>query len=365
MKVRDIFFRFQPYAWETSTAEIAASLDVEPKSIIRMDTNTSPFIPTHALQALSRKLPAIRVNDYPDTSYIELRKSLATYCKKRIDNFVVTNGADEALDIIAKTLLDPNDEVIIPTPTYSMFRVTSEIAGAKAILVPRTKTFELNISLIKRKISDRTKIIFLCNPNNPTGNPLPKEEVQTLLETKGSHAVVVDEAYFEFSGKTMADLTRKYDNLLIIRTFSKAFSMAGVRVGYLISSPDSTRKLNVVRPPNSLGVISLFIAQRALRYTQEMTSNVATIVKERERMIRRMCEESKIEVFPSEANFVLFKVKGRNSDHLHKHLMRKGFVLRNFSNAVGVEHCLRVTVHTPNVNSRFVNELTHELGSLN
>ena len=364
MKTRDILSMFEPYAWEAPTAEIATSLGVNPRSIMRMDTNTSPYIPRDALLALSRKLLKMRVNEYPDTSYVDLRKSLAVYCKKNIDNLVVTNGADEALDIIAKTLLDPNDEVIIPTPTYSMFRVTSEIAGAKPIFVPRTGTFELDISSIKRRISDRTKIIFLCNPNNPTGNPLPKDDLQTLLETKGNHTIVIDEAYFEFSGKTIADLITKYDNLLIVRTFSKAFSMAGVRVGYLISSVDSAKRLNLVRPPNSLGVISLFLAQRALERPKEMARNVAAIVKERQTMIHRMREERRIEVFPSEANFVLLKVKDGNSDRLHKRLMMKGFILRQFSNASGVEHCLRVTVNTPVVNSRFMNELSRELDSL-
>ena len=363
MKTRSIFSKFKPYSWESSTSDIASAMRLRPSEIIRMDTNTSPYLPENSLRALSKEATKMRVNDYPDTSYLALRRGLGDYCNLGIDNFVMTNGADEALDIVAKTLLDPDDEVIIPSPSYSMFRVTSELMGAKSIFVPREKNFGIDIAEIESKITKKTKIIFLCSPNNPTGNTVSFKEVESLLERSGNKMIVIDEAYFEFSGKSFARLTNVHDNLLVIRTFSKAFSMAGVRVGYIIASKKSVNKLNVVRPPNSLGVISLYLAQKALDDKASMRRNVRSIVKERERMINRMREEKKLEVFSSEANFVLFRLRNGDSGYLHKKLLKKGFVLRNFSDTPGIEDCLRVTVNTPRVNDLFLRRLSLEMQS--
>ncbi|MHB1867497.1 MAG: histidinol-phosphate transaminase [Nitrososphaerales archaeon] len=337
---------------------------LRPSEIIRMDTNTSPYLPRDSLRTLSNEVTKMRVNDYPDTSYLGVRRGLANYCRLGIDNFVVTNGADEALDIITKTLLDPGDEVIIPSPSYSMFRVTSELMGARAIFVPRKEGFAIDIEKIETKISKKTRIIFLCSPNNPTGNSSSLKEVESLLNTQGDKTIVIDEAYFEFSGKTFAKLANEHDDLLVVRTFSKAFSMAGVRVGYIIASKKNINKLNVVRPPNSVGVISLFLAENALKHRESMNKNVSAIVAEREKMIRVLRREKKIKVFPSQANFVLFRPTNGQSQKLHGLLMKKGFVLRNFSDSLGIEGCLRVTVNTPKVNVSFLNELSQELHAL-
>ncbi len=364
MKTRTIFSRFKPYVWELSNAQIAASVGISASKIVRMDTNASPYLPNGSLVALSRSATKIRVNDYPDTSYLSLRKGLSKYCKRSVDRFVITNGADEALDIVAKTILDPRDEVVIPFPTYSMFRISSEIMGARPIFIRRDKRFGIDVEGIKKRITKRTRIIFLCSPNNPTGNCDSREEVRTLLEFLGDQTVVVDEAYFEFSGKTLADLTDKYDNLVVVRTFSKAFSMAGVRVGYMIASRKSVEKFNIVRPPNSLGVISLFLAENGLKHIESMKKNVRAIISERVRLYEEMTEEKSIEAFPSEANFVLFKVKDGLSKKLHRALMRKGLVLRNLSETNGIESCLRVTVNTRTVNERFLNELRDTLHTI-
>ena len=276
-------------------------------------------------------------------------------------SFVITNGADEALDIISKTFLDPGDEVIIPHPSYSMFRVTSEIMGGNAILVPRKTDFGIDIEKIKKKTTARTKIIFLCSPNNPTGNSVSREELGMLVESCSGQTIVIDEAYFEFSGKTYAELTEKNDNLIIVRTFSKAFSMAGVRVGYIIGSKDTTSKLNIVRPPNSLSVISLFLAQQALKDEVSMIKNVRLLIAEREKIINEMCREKNLKVFPSEANFVLFQLRQGISGKLHEKLMKRGYVLRQFSDTPGINNCLRVTINTPQENDSFLKALSQEL----
>lgn len=347
---------FEPYQWEMSTKEIASSVGLDPQRIVRMDTNTSPFLPEVSLNSLAKQIRRFRVNEYPDTSYIELRKSLSSYCGKDVDRFVVTNGADEALDIVSKVFLDPKDETIIPYPTYSMYRIVTEIMGARPIFVKRKKDLALDEEEIKRSISSKTKLIFLCNPNNPTGDSISVKQARTILDSTDA-IVVADEAYYEFSGKTLAPLTDKYDNLIVIRTFSKAFSMAGVRVGYTIASKKTTDKLNLVRPPNSLGVISLKLAQNALKDRKSMEANVRKIIEERKRCSMIMQEMGGVVTFLGEGNFILFRVKNGSSRELHSRLMKKGFVLRDFSDTPAIEGCLRVTMNTRKNNDAFLDSL--------
>jgi len=366
VKTRDLLRQFEPYEWEKSNEEIASLVGLKSSDIVRLDANTSPYLPKWALEQLSQELLTLPVNSYPDTSYTELRKRLVSYTGSRINNFVITNGADEALDITAKTFIDPGDEVIVTSPTYSMFRIVSQLLGGRIVEVWREKigavNYAINVENIVNKISGRTKIIFLCNPNNPTGNFTPVDQVISLLERCKDTAVVVDEAYYEFCGKTLVDLTRKFENLVLIRTFSKAFSMAGVRVGYVIANESTVLELNKVRPPNSLSVISLHLAQFALEEKRDdLNQRVSEIVTERKRCEELLSKFKELEVFPSEANFILFKVKGMDAGVLHKRLVKKGYVLRDFSSSQGIENCLRVTISLPEINNAFVEALSKSL----
>jgi histidinol-phosphate aminotransferase len=329
--------------------------------VVRLDTNTSPFLPHAALEDLGQVLDGLRVNDYPDTSYLALREGLASYAGKDIERFVVTNGADEGVDIATKVFLDPGDEAIIPTPTYSMYRIGTAIMGAKVKQVPRRADFSLDVERILGSIDARTRLIFICNPNNPTGNFSPLEEIERLAKD-GGVPVFVDEAYYEMYGKSAVDLTDSYDNIIVCRTFSKAFSMAGVRVGYLVAKKETVERLNMVRPPNSLSVISLLLAQAALKHAAEMRQNVQTTVEERGRLLERLAEVPGVRPYPSATNFILFKVEdGKDADVVHNRLMRKGLVLRNLSHVRGVENCLRTTVATADINDRLLAALKSAL----
>ncbi len=355
-----MFERFEPYGWETPSQEIAEKVGLKTEEIVRLDTNTSPYLPMTELRRLSRAAISLPVNQYPDTTYLDLRKGLAAYCGIDVDRFVVTNGADEGLDIIGKTLLDEGDEVVIPTPTYSMFRVVTELMGARAKYVRRSpEDFSIGADDVLGAVTKgKTKLIFLCNPNSPTGNPMPLDEVAKIAAGTDA-AVAVDEAYYEFWGESAIGLTEKYDNLVVCRTFSKAFSMAGVRVGYLVAGRETVGKLNLVRPPNSLTVVSIMLAEGALRNLGEMRSNVGKIVKERQRLAAALSEFDSVEPFPSITNFILFRVKGgqAKAERLHHLLTKKGFVLRSYAKASGIGDCLRLTVGTRETDDRFLDAL--------
>jgi histidinol-phosphate aminotransferase len=363
MRVRKILGRFEEYGWETPSWEIASRVGLRPEEIVRLDTNASPFRPAHALRALRRALEGIEVNQYPDTSYLAFREALSDYTGKGLERFVVTNGADEGLDIASKVLLDAGDEVIVPTPTYSMYRVVSTIMGARVVAVPRRADFSLDVDAMLGAVTKRTRAVFLCNPNNPTGTYTNLDEVRRLAKESGV-AVVVDEAYFEFCGGSSIDLTDRLDNVIISRTLSKAFSMAGVRVGYLVAKAETIKTLNLVRPPNSLSVLSLYLAQYAFEHLDEMRRNVRTTVRERERLVRSLSDLRGVRPYPSQANFVLFRVEEGDAERLHSSLMARGLVLRNLAKAKGLEGCLRTTVGTREVNDRLIREIDDCLSQL-
>lgn len=356
MKIRKTFEAFDPYGWETPSHEIAERVGLKTNEIVRLDTNTSPFLPLPELRLLSKVAQTLEVNQYPDTTYLDLRKGLAAYCELDVDRFVVTNGADEGLDIIGKTILDNEDEVVVPVPTYSMFRVVSELMGARVRHVRRnSKDFSIGADEVLEAVTRKTRLIFLCNPNSPTGNTMPLSEVERIAK-EANVAVAVDEAYHEFWGKTAAGLTERYDNLVVCRTFSKAFSMAGVRVGYLLAQRRTVEQLNLVRPPNSVSVISLVLAEAALRNLGEMRGNVKKIVEERGRVFKALRKLGSVSPLPSETNFILFKVPGGASRaaKLHEGLTKKGLVLRSYSKPSGIGDCLRLTIGTMEMDDRFL-----------
>ena len=359
MKIRRTFDTFEAYGWETPSHEIAKRVGLRAEQIIRLDTNTSPFPPIAELKLLAKMAPRLEVNQYPDTTYLDLREGLAAYCGVGIDRLVVTNGADEGLDIISKTLLDNGDEVVIPVPTYSMFRIVTEVMGASPRYVKRrSDDYTISADDVLGAVTSKTKLIFLCNPNSPTGNPMPLSEVGRIAK-EAKVAVAVDEAYYEFWGSSASGLTDKHDNLLVCRTFSKAFSMAGVRVGYLLAKRETADQLNIVRPPNSLSVISIALAEAALRNLTEMRGNVRRIIQERTRVFKLLQKGGTVEPFPSEANFILFRVPGgvAGATRLHGALMKRGLVLRSYSEPSGIGDCLRLTIGTDDMNDRFLGAL--------
>ncbi|MCX8188330.1 MAG: histidinol-phosphate transaminase [Nitrososphaeria archaeon] len=360
MKIRSIFENFIPYEWEISSQEVAKMANIPVEKVLRLDTNTSPFVPKKWLNKIAEMLPNLQVNQYPDTRYTELLDKICKYANVKEDCVVITNGADEGIDIVSKTFIDYGDKVIISVPTYSMLKISSQLAGAKVIEVPRKKpSFEDDVeNIIQVCNREKANVIFLCNPNNPTGNFTEIERIKSIVEETDSW-VIVDEAYYEYCGKSTVNLISKYPNIVIIRTLSKAFSLAGARVGYLLANEETVKKLNLVRPPNSLTVISIKLGSIALSDIQQMREWVKEIIKEREGCYNILNSIKKIEAYPSETNFILFRVKGVDANVVHKKLFSKGICVRNLSDVKGLENCLRVTIGTREQNERFLHELNY------
>lgn len=358
MKYRKILYDFEPYEWEISSKDIALKYSLKEENIIRFDTNTSPFIPIEWINDIASKLENLGINEYPDTSYIKLRKSISKNYNIDDDQISITNGADEGLDIISKIFIDKNSDTIISTPTYSFYSIITKIMGGNIISIPRKDNFVDDIENIIKTPKRKNNIIFLCSPNNPTGNSIERKNVIRLL-TETNSVIVVDEAYSEFSGKTLIDLTNEYDNLIILKTFSKAFSLAGARIGYIVASKIMINILNKVRPPNSLSVISLALADIAINDSEKVKKNIKFIINERERCKKFIENIPGINVFPSEANFLLIKFNKIKSEIVYNLLLKEGLIVRNVNHIQSLENCIRFSIRNSQQNNLLLNTISN------
>jgi histidinol-phosphate aminotransferase len=351
---RKVLESLDPYEVEISNLGVVKQYaqQLTPSDILRFDLNTNPYLPTPILEKLAQKISILEVNEYPDMSYISVREGLTKYLARfgatvDAENILVTNGADEALDNIAKCFIDEHATAILPKPTYAMFKVITEVMGGKTLTVPRKDDFSIDIDLTKKKISTKTKLLFLCSPNNPTGNTTPKSDIKELLDE--DIIVMVDEAYGEFSGESTTDLIHDYENLVIVKTFSKAFGMAGVRIGYIVTGDKIMSLLNKVRFPNSVGTIPVEMANLALENTNWMFSVVNELISERERMTKELSVFQEFHIYPSSTNFLLIEVSERNSKNIMLELMRRGIVIRSYQNQYMKNH-IRITIRSPDQN---------------
>ena len=338
---RQAILAMQPYEWEPPSAKIAHEAGVPEDQVLRFDTNTLPW-PGASIEGLP--LPAL--NEYPDTSYSELINALTAYTDAASDVITVGAGADELLDLVAKAYIGPGDPVVLSRLTYAMFRIVSEMAGGSLEAVATD-----GLSLDRARLLQRARharLTWLCNPNNPTGELLPLDFVEELAAATPG-VVAVDEAYFEFSGVTAAGLVDRYPNLLVVRTLSKAFGLAGVRVGYALAGPAITAALRRVRPPGSISVVSEALAVRSLAGQAAMRARVEEIIAAREELRRELIGIG-FEVAPSAGNFLLVG----SADGIAPSLLRGGLVVRTFGSRSPLASFIRITVRTPAENRRLL-----------
>ena len=297
------------------------------------------------------------INRYPDPLQKKLKTELAKIKKIDENQILLGNGSDEVLDLLLRAFCEPNlDNVITLPPTYGMYGVLADLNAVKNREVLLTKDFQPNIEAILDQIDKQTKIIFLCSPNNPTGNSFSDESIVTLLQRfKG--LIVIDEAYIDFSEKeSWLKRLNEYPNLVIIQTLSKAFGMAGIRLGILYASSEIISVLNKIKPPYNINVLSQSKALDELINYSNVIDKICSINKEKGILFKVLLQVKFIKkVYPSDANFILIEVD--NALKRYSQLLEKGIVVRNRSNQPLCENCLRITVGTPEENNQLVNIL--------
>ena len=297
------------------------------------------------------------VNRYPDPQQRKLKEVIARGRGVAANQLLLGNGSDEVLDLIFRAFCTPNkDNVIVMPPTYGMYKVLANINCVSLDEVPLNIDFQLVTKYILNQISSQTKAIFLCSPNNPSGNSFRREDILTLLQSF-TGLVVVDEAYIDFS--TQKSLTAElpsYPNLIITQTLSKAYGLAGIRLGICIASEEIINILNKIKPPYNINSLTQERAISALEDWDTTQRQITQLIAERKGLFAQLEKISFVEkVYPSDANFLLVRVDDANKRYAQ--LIQNNIVVRNRSKQVGCENCLRFSVGTPQENQILIETL--------
>ncbi len=318
---------------------------------VKLDANESPY----GFPSFLEPLKGIRTNQYPDPEAKELRRAVSRRWKLRAGQILPGNGSDELISCLITTFGGP---VLFPTPTFSMYGITAQALGEERIAVPLDSAFDLDTEKMINAIRKyRPKLVFLSSPNNPTGNCFSAERILKILNASRG-IVVIDEAYQPFSSRRgMLRLLKDYENVTIMRTLSKV-GFAALRVGLLLGSEDLIEAVNRVRLPFNVNTLSQAVAVEAIKNFGEIEKTLRIICSERERLFDGLMGMEGITPYPSEANFILFKVK--NAPAVYKKLLSKGVLVRYMGAAL--KDCLRVTVGRPEDNGIFLEALNEATG---
>tara|TARA_B100000508_G_scaffold55003_3_gene42761 strand:- start:144005 stop:145039 length:1035 start_codon:yes stop_codon:yes gene_type:complete len=327
------------YNVQSLTPYSSARDEFSGKEGVFLDANENPF-------------PSA-VNRYPDPQQRELKSKFADLRGVHSDQLIIGNGSDEILDLVFRAFCEPGkDFVVTIKPSYGMYKVLANINDVRLTEIALDANFELDPDAILA-VAEGAKMIILCSPNNPTGNSLSRKKIIKILE--GFNGIVlVDEAYIDFAtNPSLVSELKNFQNLMISQTFSKAFGMAGIRVGIGIAHPEIIEVLNRIKPPYNVNAISQEMALNRLAQVDEVASEVTQLKLERSRLINFLEHHKSVSrIYPTDANFILFKVNDAN--FFYDELVKQGVIIRNRTTAFGCENCLRLSVGTKEENNRFM-----------
>lgn len=333
--VRKNVIRLKPYS--------SARDEFQGEASVYLDANENPN--------------ASAFNRYPDPHQLKLKDKISSIKGIPVDQIFLGNGSDEPIDLLIRAFCEPGiDNVLIPQPTYGMYTVSAEINNVEIKTIKLTPEFDIDTNALREAWNNQTKIIFLCSPNNPSGNLLTPEKIQTVL-SQFTGIVVVDEAYIDFTSYPgFVPLLKNYPNLVVLQTLSKAWGLAAIRLGMCFASKEIIAVLNKIKPPYNISILSQQTALEELHFEVRKNRWVSEIIQEREKLRDALSNIDIVQkVFPSDANFLLVKVT--NARYVYEALVKKGIIVRDRSNVILCDDCLRITVGTSQENHMLLNEL--------
>ena len=307
--------------------------------MVFLDANENPFETT--------------LNRYPDPQQTALKELISKQKELPINQVLLGNGSDEVLDLIVRAFCEPNqDSILTLLPTYGMYSVLAQLNSIENIEVPLSKDFNINVDQVLKQVKPSTKLLFICSPNNPSGNIMDVNAVTRLLKAFDG-LVVIDEAYIDFT--TIESWTQRlnaFPNLMVTQTLSKAYGLAGIRLGTCYASKEIIAVLNKIKPPYNINSLTQQAAIEALQ-NNEVSEQVSSILREREKLANALASCFFVKkIYPSDANFILIKVDDANKRY--DELLRHGIVIRNRTTQLGCENCLRISLGTPAENKQLL-----------
>jgi histidinol-phosphate aminotransferase len=328
------------------------------RDFARMMGNESPFPPSPKVREAMNETFS-QLGWYPDSSYFELREALSSYTGLPTSNMIVANGSTELIDLISRAFIETGDEAILSIPTYTVYRMRLRVAGSNILEIPKLKPdFKYDVNTIISKVSPKTKIIVVIRPDNPIGSVIPEDDLKRILDS--GVIVIVDEAYYEFCRKGATHLIEKYENLICLRTLSKAFSLAGLRIGYALSNIKVIKYLERARPAFTVSLLAEKVAVAAMKDMEYARGNVRKIIEGRDYLFKELSTIRGLKPLPTEANFILVKIENSKLPvgKIEMGLMKSGILVRNYTEAKGLQgEYIRFTVSTMEDNVRCIKAL--------
>ncbi len=336
---------------------MAKRLGLSPAEISKLDGNENPYGPSPKVAERLAKFPQYHI--YPDPAQRVVREAVADYVDVDPDQIVMGNGSDEMLAFAATLFLNHGDVLVNCAPTFGVYEFLGNVFGARVVNVPRNEDFTIDMPSLEDVLKRGAKLVYLASPNNPTGNLLPREQLKCILDYHV--AVVIDEAYAEFAGESAVGMIGKWDNLIVVRTFSKWAGLAGLRAGYAVIPPALVETVWKVKVPYNLTVAAEQAVLASLEDRDALMKNVRLIVDERDRMFERLGKLPWIRPFPSAGNYILCEVRGVLARDVRDTLRKKGILIRYFDSP-GLRNCVRISVGLPKDSDRVI-EALQEIGA--
>jgi histidinol-phosphate aminotransferase len=323
------------------------------RELDRLMSNECPLPPSRSVIAAATA--ALEIANFYPSSGEDLRASIAAFNDVEPASIILGNGSTEVLDVVTRAFVGPGDEVVISVPTYAFFESQTRLYGGEPLLIPMTDDFRFDVPAILAAVNERTKVVFLCSPNNPTGNSWTEAELEAVLAT--GVPTVVDQAYLECGrAPSFAGLVARHPNLIVTRTMSKAFGLAALRLGYGIAAPSLVDAFLRLRIPFSVSLVALRAGLAAMEHPEELEERRSFISSERERVMSALAGMAGLKPFPSEGNFILIDVSrtGRTSGEIVDFARREQMLLRAMTAHRLQNAFVRMTVGTVDQNDRFV-----------
>ena len=323
---------------------------------IKLHANENPYPPSpELLKRIFLRLNELELNRYPDPECINLKQAIAKKTDTLPEQIIIGNGSDELIQYLMQVLCNEGDHIAFPDPTFAMYRITANCLGLNPVHFSLNDNWDFEAQYALEVLTrHKARLVFLSYPNNPTGNCFSEKSIQQLIE-KFDGIVVVDEAYQDFSGKSFLKQMKNHNNLVIFRSLSK-IGLAGLRIGYGIFPSILAEQINKVRLPYNSNTLSQYVATELLNDFSHVQNQIHSILEERDRVIDELSKLSSIITYPSNSNFILFKVPN-GGDNLFNKLKKNGILVRNLNSHPKLKDCLRVTIGTKQENNYFVEQL--------
>ena len=357
--MRDLIGMMRPHLYNPTgyvgaqhSDHLATAVGIDPADVIRLNANENPYEP---LEEIADALVGLPIHEYPDQDLVRIRSALSEYTGRPTGQLIAGSGGDEIIELLTKLFVAPGESMIDCPPTFGMYEFCAQISQAELVPVERQDDWEIDIDATTDAI-ERTsaKLLFIASPNNPTGNLLPESDARAILDT--GIVLVVDETYYEFCGETTAGLLDEYENLVVIRSFSKWAGIAGLRIGYAIGSELIVDHLMTIKQPYNLNIAAEAAGLAALEHKGKLLARIATLEDERKRVEAVIDELDGVSYSPSRANFLLMKFDCLSGDEVYELLARRGIFARKFSGR-RLENSIRVSVGTPPQNDLVIDAL--------